>query len=119
MSYVNLDTLPDDEDPIEEESREQSKSHVLKNHNLNKVAPVYRPDDSVATISRSVTSLKPQGQVEIGPPAIEDNQNLFYNQLRDEAYPINVRFIMWQDSNLGKFIEFKIKVLYMEGVDDS
>ena len=40
MSYVNLDTLPDDEDPIEEESREQSKSHVLKNHNLNKVAPV-------------------------------------------------------------------------------
>ena len=41
MSYVNLDTLPDDdENPIEEESREHSKSHVLKNHNLNKVAPV-------------------------------------------------------------------------------
>ena len=41
MSYINLDTLPDDdENPIEEEPREHSKSHLLKNHNLNKVAPV-------------------------------------------------------------------------------
>ena len=24
---------------------------------------------------------------------------------------------MWQDSNLGKYIEFKIKVMYMEGYD--
>ena len=39
MSYVNLDTL-DDENPIEEEYRDQSRSlDFKKHHSYNKVAP--------------------------------------------------------------------------------
>ena len=45
----------------------------------------------------------------------EDPQNKLYNQLRDGHYPLNVKILMWQDSNLGKYIEFKIKVIYNEG----
>lgn len=41
MSYVNLDTLGDgdDENPIEEEYREMSKSLDFKKNSFNKVAP--------------------------------------------------------------------------------
>ena len=41
MSYVNLDTLGDgdDENPIEEEYREVSKSLDFKKNAFNKVAP--------------------------------------------------------------------------------
>ena len=47
--------------------------------------------------------------------APEDPQNKLYAQLRDGHYPLNVKFIMWQDSNLGKYIEFKMVVTYNEG----
>ena len=47
--------------------------------------------------------------------ATEDTRNQFGEKLRDGHYPLNVKFLMWQDSNLGKYIEFKIRVSYNEG----
>ena len=65
MSYVNLDTLGDgdDENPIEEEYREMSKSLDFKKNSFNKVAPAQTLDE---TITRSVTSISPNDTVELG-----------------------------------------------------
>ena len=65
MSYVNLDTLGDgdDENPIEEEYREVSKSLDFKKNSFNKVAPAQTLDE---TITRSVTSISPNDTVELG-----------------------------------------------------
>ena len=65
MSYVNLDTLGDgdDENPIEEEYREVSKSLDFKKNAFNKVAPAQALDE---TITRSVTSISPNDTVELG-----------------------------------------------------
>lgn len=45
----------------------------------------------------------------------EDPQNILFEELRKEQYPLTVKFLMWQDSNLGNYIEFKIRVTYHEG----
>lgn len=45
----------------------------------------------------------------------DDSRNLLHDQLRDGHYPLNIKFLMWQDSDLGKYIEFKIRVSYNEG----
>ena len=91
MSYVNLDTL-DDENPIEEEYRDQSRSlDFKKHHSFNKVAPAQPSDE---TITRSITSLPPSASLApshslalseaypIGSMqqsvATEDSENKFY-----------------------------------------
>ena len=35
--------------------------------------------------------------------------------MRVAQLPITVKFLMWQDSNIGNYIEFKIQVTYHEG----
>lgn len=38
-----------------------------------------------------------------------------YSELERGQYPLNVKFLKWQDSKIGKYIEFKISVYYQEG----
>lgn len=35
-----------------------------------------------------------------------------FNELDKGQYPFNVKFLKWQDSKIGKYIEFKISVFY-------
>lgn len=45
-----------------------------------------------------------------GEPGTPDNVELVTGQ-----YPLNVKFVKWQDSKIGQYIEFKIIVFYQEG----
>lgn len=38
-----------------------------------------------------------------------------HNELASGQYPLNVKFVKWQDSKIGQYIEFKIIVFYQEG----
>jgi len=37
------------------------------------------------------------------------------NNLSKRQFPLNIRIVKWQDSRIGKYIEFKIVVFYQEG----
>ena len=38
----------------------------------------------------------------------EDLNGSLHEELRSGQYPLTVKFLMWQDSNIGNYIEFKI-----------
>lgn len=37
------------------------------------------------------------------------------NNLSRGQFPLNIKIVKWQDSRIGKYIEFKIVVFYQEG----
>jgi hypothetical protein len=43
--------------------------------------------------------------------SLEQNSNE-KNELVHGQYPLNVKFVKWQDSKIGEYIEFKIIVFY-------
>ena len=46
---------------------------------------------------------------------LEYTTNSFHEELRVGQYPMTIKFLMWQDSNIGNYIEFKLSVTYHEG----
>lgn len=50
---------------------------------------------------------------------IEDQKGELHERIRAAQYPISIKFLMWQDSNIGNYIEFKIQVTYHEGHENA
>jgi hypothetical protein len=38
-----------------------------------------------------------------------------YGKLKRGTHPFGVNFLKWQDSSLGKYVEFEVSVNYLEG----
>ena len=49
----------------------------------------------------------------------EDVQNELHDKIRAAQFPVSIKFLMWQDSNIGNYIEFKIEVTYHEGHENA
>lgn len=47
------------------------------------------------------------------------NQLVQTDPLRRGLYPINIKFLNWQDSKFGNYVEFKIRVKYQEGPQEN
>lgn len=60
-----------------------------------------------------------QPQIQPQVQAIEDPNGTLHQELRVGQYPISIKFLMWQDSNIGNYIEFKLQVTYHEGSESS
>ena len=41
--------------------------------------------------------------------------NSLHEEIRAGQFPISIKFLMWQDSNIGNYIEFKVQTTYHEG----
>lgn len=50
---------------------------------------------------------------------VEDSRGELHERIRAGQYPISLKFLMWQDSNIGNYIEFKIQVTYHEGHENA
>ena len=48
----------------------------------------------------------------------EDLNNQLHEELIAQQFPLTIKFLMWQDSNIGNYIEFKMQVTYREGLDN-
>lgn len=50
---------------------------------------------------------------------VEDSKGELHERIRIAQFPISIKFLMWQDSNIGNYIEFKIQVTYHEGHENA
>ena len=71
-------------------------------------------------IGAAAASLPHAPQVAPGAGVIvEDSRGELHERIRAGQYPISLKFLMWQDSNIGNYIEFKIQVTYHEGHENA
>lgn len=117
QSYVDLERalVVNDSDIVEEGVSGDSGS----TKNAKKVHSFFAPDLNQRRVQAS-NSAAELGQISPVPAVIvEDTRGELHERLRIGQYPISIKFLMWQDSNIGNYIEFKIQVTYHEGHENA
>ena len=118
-SYVNLDRQLMEDNEIEECASGDSGS----TKNANKVYQNFdnSPDRAGGPSSAPANALlgmrAAQSQVNV-QDVPEDTNNSLHEELIAAQFPLTIKFLMWQDSNIGNYIEFKMQITYREGLDN-
>ena len=116
QSYVNIDRdlLIDSNEIVEEQPSGDSGS----TKNSKKVNPLFFDQNQIQgrSAANSAAELGQHHATQQQQTVFtEDTNNTLHEEIRSGQLPISVKFLMWQDSNIGNYIEFKVQVTYHEG----